>query len=85
MPRFAANLTMFIKTAAIELSRTKPNAVIVALHPGTVSSNLSKPFRGEEIGRSPQDAAYDLISVLSGLTPSDSGSFITYSGERLPW
>ena len=80
-----AALNMFIKTAAIELSRSKPNAVIVALHPGTVNSNLSKPFRGEEIGRSPQDAAYDLISVLSGLTPSDSGSFITYSGERLPW
>ena len=80
-----AALNMFIKTTAIEFGRTKPNAVIVALHPGTVSSNLSNPFRGEEIGRSPQEAAHDLIQILGSLTPQDSGSFISYSGERLPW
>ena len=46
-----AALNMLIKTAAIELKRQQPNTVVVALHPGTVSSGLSQPFRGAEIGQ----------------------------------
>ena len=80
-----AALNMLIKTAAIELTRTKPNAALIALHPGTVNSNLSKPFRGEQIGRPPLDAASDMLKVIESLNKEDSGSFVSYSGERLPW
>ena len=80
-----AALNMLIKTAAIELTRTKPNTALIALHPGTVNSNLSKPFRGEQIGRPPLDAASDMLKVIESLNKEDSGSFISYSGERLPW
>jgi NAD(P)-dependent dehydrogenase (short-subunit alcohol dehydrogenase family) len=80
-----AALNMLIKTAAIELARTKPNTALIALHPGTVNSNLSKPFRGEQIGRPPLDAASDMLKLLESLSQEDSGSFISYSGERLPW
>ena len=40
-----AALNMFVKTASIETKRLNKNAIIVALHPGTVESNLSKPFK----------------------------------------
>ena len=80
-----AALNMLIKTAAIEFSRTKPNTTLVALHPGTVNSRLSKPFRGEQIGRPAMDAAQDLLRVIYSLKNEDSGSFISYAGERLPW
>ena len=80
-----AALNMLIKTASIECSRTKPNNALVALHPGTVNSRLSKPFKGEHIGRPPLEAAQDMLNVLFTLGKEDSGSFITYSGERLPW
>ena len=52
-----AALNMLLKTAAIELRRTHPGAVLAALHPGTVRSALSRPFRGDEIGRDPAEAA----------------------------
>lgn len=80
-----AALNMLIKTASIEFSRTKPNTALVALHPGTVNSRLSKPFKGEQIGRPPLDAGGDMLNVLLSLNKEDSGSFISYSGERLPW
>jgi NAD(P)-dependent dehydrogenase (short-subunit alcohol dehydrogenase family) len=80
-----AALNMLIKTASIELARSKPNTALIALHPGTVNSRLSKPFRGEQIGRPPLDAASDMLQVIEGLNKEDSGSFISYSGERLPW
>jgi hypothetical protein len=76
---------MLIKTAAIELTRTKPNAAFIALHPGTVNSRLSKPFRGQQIGRPANEAVADMFRVIENLQKEDSGSFVSYSGEKLPW
>lgn len=80
-----AALNMFVKTAAIEVQRSQPQAVLVALHPGTVDSALSQPFRGAEIGRPAAVAATEMLAALDALTPADSGGFFSYSGERLPW
>jgi NAD(P)-dependent dehydrogenase (short-subunit alcohol dehydrogenase family) len=80
-----AALNMLVKTAAIEVARTQKNSVLVALHPGTVNSRLSKPFRGEIIGRPAEAAAIDMLQVLDALTPADSGSFRSYNGAELPW
>ena len=80
-----AALNMVVKTAAIELARTHPQAVVAALHPGTVDSALSAPFRGTKIWRSARDAAHDLLAVIDGLQPHDSGGFWAYDGQRLPW
>jgi NAD(P)-dependent dehydrogenase (short-subunit alcohol dehydrogenase family) len=80
-----AALNMLIKTASIECARTKPNAALIAMHPGTVNSNLSKPFRGEQIGRPALDAVADMFRVIENLKKEDSGSFVSYSGEKLPW
>ena len=80
-----AALNMLIKTASIELTRTKPNIVLIAMHPGTVNSRLSKPFRGQEIGRAATLAASDMFQVIANLQKEDSGRFLSYSGEKLPW
>ncbi len=80
-----AALNMMIKTASIEWARTKSNTALIAMHPGTVNSRLSKPFRGERIGRSAHDAVKDMFQVIESLKKEDSGSFLSYSGEKLPW
>lgn len=80
-----AALNMLIKTTSIEWARTKPNTALIAMHPGTVNSRLSKPFRGEQIGRPANQAVSEMFTVIESLTREDSGSFIAYSGESLPW
>ncbi|QWD90408.1 SDR family NAD(P)-dependent oxidoreductase [Polynucleobacter sp. MWH-Braz-FAM2G] len=80
-----AALNMIIKTAAIELARTKPNIALIALHPGTVNSRLSQPFRGQQIGRDPLQAVNEMFHVLENVSKEDSGSFLSYAGEKLPW
>ncbi|MBA3057165.1 MAG: SDR family NAD(P)-dependent oxidoreductase [Gammaproteobacteria bacterium] len=80
-----AALNMLLKTAAIEVKRSNPQAVLVSLHPGTVNTGLSKPFKGEQIGRAAPDAAADMLNALAQLTPADTGSFFSYTGERLHW
>lgn len=80
-----AALNMLVKTAAIEVQRSQPQAVLVAVHPGTVSSGLSAPFKGGEIGRPAAAAVADMLAVLDGLRPEQSGGFFAYDGQALPW
>lgn len=80
-----AALNMLIKTAAIELSRTRPQSRLLSLHPGTVVSPLSQPFRGAASARPADIAAAQLLSLIDTLTPADSGHFFAYDGELLPW
>jgi NAD(P)-dependent dehydrogenase (short-subunit alcohol dehydrogenase family) len=80
-----AALNMLVKTAAIEVQRSQPQAVLVALHPGTVHSALSAPFNGAEIGRPAEHAVADMLRVLDGLRPEQSGGFFAYDGQALPW
>lgn len=80
-----AALNMLIKTAAIELARSKPKARLLALHPGTVISPLSQPFRGAAAARPAEQAAAEMLRVIDSLGPEHSGSFHAYDGQPLPW
>ncbi|MDH1683343.1 SDR family oxidoreductase [Pseudomonas chengduensis] len=80
-----AALNMLIKTAAIELARNKPKARLLSLHPGTVISPLSQPFRGANAARPAEQAAADMLRVIDSLGPEHSGSFHAYDGQPLPW
>lgn len=80
-----AAVNMMVKTAAIEVKRRLPNAVIVALHPGTVDTALSAPFKGAQLGRKASTAAADMLATLNQLQPDQSGGFFAYDGEQLPF
>jgi len=81
-----AALNQLVHTAAIELKRSRPEAVCVALHPGTVTSRLSAPFAKSGLNvRPPEEAAADLLRVIRRLTPAQTGGFFDYRGEKLPW
>lgn len=80
-----AALNMLLKTAAIELARQRPKARLLSLHPGTVVSPLSQPFRGSANARPALQAAAELLNVIDRSTADDSGGFFSYNGERLPW
>lgn len=80
-----AALNMLVRTAAIELARSRPQARLLSLHPGTVQSALSQPFRGAAAARPPRQAAEQLLAVIDRLDPADSGGFFAYDGEPLPW
>lgn len=81
-----AALNQLVRTAAIELKRRQPEAVCVALHPGTVESPLSAPFARSGLDvQSPATAAGRLIGVIDMLTPDISGGFFDCRGKTLPW
>ena len=81
-----AALNQLVKTAAIELKRRNPDALCVALHPGTVDTALSKPFAKAGLKlRPPEVAAKELLSVLAGFEPQQTGTLVDYQGNTLPW
>ena len=83
-----AALNMFLKTTAIEYSRRCPKTIIVALHPGTTDTRLSRPFqKNVPPGKLfPVEHTVDLLSkVISGLEIKDSGEFFSWDGTKLPW
>ncbi len=82
-----AALNMLLRCAAIELARTRPDAVVAGLHPGTVDTPLSRPFQARVPSgalRGPAETADDLLRVLDGLAPADSGNVFAYDGVRVP-
>jgi NAD(P)-dependent dehydrogenase (short-subunit alcohol dehydrogenase family) len=78
----AAN--QIVHGAAIEIGRRRKEAVVVALHPGTVAT----PFTADYSGHSkvaPDESARNLLSVIDGLTPAHSGGFFDWAGQEVPW
>lgn len=83
-----AALNMLIRTFAIEQSRTHPDAVVATLHPGTVDTNLSRPFqRNVPEGKlfTTDFVAERLLSVLDGLTSTSTGGFFAWDGKRIEY
>ena len=80
-----AALNQLVRTAAIELRRSAAQAVCVALHPGTVATQLSAPFAPDAPRFAPELAAQQLLQVVERLTPAQSGSFQDWRGEVVPW
>jgi len=80
-----AAVNQIVHTTAIELGRTHPDLVCVSLHPGTVET----PFTAKYLGRHPAvpaaEAAQNLLRVLEGLTPAQTGGFFDWAGKEVAW
>lgn len=79
-----AALNMLLQTAAIEIARRRPFAVVAALQPGTVQSALSQPFVGDD-AMYPDESARRLLSALDALQPTGRAQFVDHQGQSIPW
>jgi NAD(P)-dependent dehydrogenase (short-subunit alcohol dehydrogenase family) len=83
-----AALNMLIRTFSIEHSRTHPESLVLALHPGTTDTALSRPFqKNVPAGKlfSPQFTATRLLQVIDNLRPEASGGFFAWDGEPIDY
>lgn len=77
---------MFTKNLSIELTRRFSELVVLALHPGTVNTQLSEPFqRGAKSVFSVERAARQLLGIVDAAGPRDNGRFIAWDGQDIQW
>jgi NAD(P)-dependent dehydrogenase (short-subunit alcohol dehydrogenase family) len=80
-----AAVNQIVRTCAVELARTHPQAALVALHPGTVATSLTAAYAGGHPTVTPEVAAKNLLRVLEGVGAAQSGQFFDWKGEVVPW
>lgn len=79
-------LNQIIKNFSIEIKRSNPNSIFVGLQPGTVNSNLSKPFQKNVNSKnlfSPDYSAKKLLDVINNLSNEDTGKLFAWDGEEI--
>ena len=83
-----AALNMFLKSAAIEYARRAPGVKLVAFHPGTTDTELSRPFQANvPAGKlfTTEFVAERLMSLLDSLEPDGELSYLDWAGVDIPW
>ncbi|XP_017284767.1 C-factor [Kryptolebias marmoratus] len=83
-----AALNMATRNIAIELGRSRPKVVCVSLHPGTVNTDLSRPYHKNV----PKDKLFStehsvscLMSIINTLSIEKTGKAYSWDGTELPW
>lgn len=83
-----AALNQVLRTLSIEHARRWKDSVVVALHPGTVDTPLSKPFTGKTPDDklfTPEQSAGHLLAVVDRLSIEDNGGFFAWDGSRIDY
>lgn len=75
-----AALNMITKTLSIELRDAGIKAI--ALHPGWVKTWMT---RNEPAPMEPEASIAGMLRVIDGLKPEDSGKFLDWEGNEIPW
>ncbi len=83
-----AALNMGLRSAAIELARRARGIKLVAYHPGTVDTDLSKPFQRNVAADklfTPAFTAARLAELLDEHAPDGELSYLAWDGSTVPW
>lgn len=83
----------FTRSLSRELHHRNLNAAALALHPGTVRTELSREFTGgagstkekAEGEFEADEAARNLVRVIKGVKREDNGKFLDWRGQEVPW
>ncbi|XP_069467421.1 C-signal-like isoform X2 [Ambystoma mexicanum] len=83
-----AALNMATKNLSLELGRGNRKVVCVSLHPGTVDTDLSRPYHRNiptEKLFTPEHSVNCLMKIIENLSLEKTGKFISWDGTELPW
>ena len=83
-----AALNMVLKNMAIEYGRRAKNVKLVAFHPGTTDTSLSKPFQASvPSGKlfTPAFVASQLAGIMNNADVDGQLSYLDWNGEMISW
>jgi len=81
-------LNMILKTAAIEYGRRAKNVKLIAFHPGTTDTELSKPFQAavpKDKLFTPSFVAERLAMIMDEALVDGELSYLDWNGQAIDW
>ena len=81
-------LNMLIKTASIEYRRRTKHTALVSYHPGTVDTDLSKPFQGNVKQNKlfePEFTAKQLVNILADVDVDQGPYYLDWDNKPIRW
>lgn len=83
-----ASLNQLTNTMSVEFARKKDPIICLLLHPGTVDTDLSKPFQ-RNVQKSKlftrEFSVQKLLNIINNAKSSDNGKFFAWDGQEIPW
>ena len=79
---------MMVKTAAVELARRAKNIKLIAFHPGTTDTPLSKPFQKNVPANklfTAEFVAKQLLEIVANTPVDQTASYLDWQGETINW
>ncbi|MDC3303623.1 SDR family oxidoreductase [Amylibacter sp.] len=80
-----AAVHQIIRTSALEIKNKFKKSICIALHPGTVKTNLTQKYVGNHPSVSPDQAAKNILNVINSLSQEDTGNFFDWAGKKVEW
>jgi NAD(P)-dependent dehydrogenase (short-subunit alcohol dehydrogenase family) len=83
-----AALNMLLKTAAVELARRAPACKLIAFHPGTTDTALSRPFQARVPSDklfTPDFVAERLLGIMEQATADGTLSYLDWDNKPIDW
>lgn len=83
-----AALNQLTKNISLEFERRKDPIICLLLHPGTVDTDLSKPFQHNILPNklfTKEFSVQKLLGIINGAKKCDNGKFIAWDGQEIPW
>lgn len=81
-------LNQLTKNISLEFERRKDPIICLLLHPGTVDTDLSKPFQHNIIPNklfTREFSVQKLLSIINSAKKCDNGKFLAWDGQEIPW
>ncbi|MCR9138344.1 MAG: SDR family NAD(P)-dependent oxidoreductase [Alphaproteobacteria bacterium] len=80
-----AALNQIVRSVSVEVARKRPEAVCLALHPGTIETDLTRPFARGRYTHTATRSARNLLTVMDNMSASETGQFFAYDGSAIGW
>ncbi|KAH9746404.1 NAD(P)-binding Rossmann-fold superfamily protein [Citrus sinensis] len=87
-PITSAHKPKVTKSVSVEFGRKKDPVICILLHPGTVDTDLSRPFqRNVPEGKlfTKEFSVQKLLNIINNIKSHDNGKFFAWDGQEIPW
>ena len=81
LPYGTSKAALNLLAKGLALTQAGRGIIVVALSPGWVRTDMG----GAGAALAPETSVRGLRKVIAGLTPADSGKFLSHDGSAIPW